>query len=126
MDRIKYYKYNESKYFDVESSTAIRYKINQLTDSGNSISLALVEDIELEAVTQQQLMLEAIDRAITDKDVKQQIKPILEAILTSQPQTLIKSYPQTVIQMTMPKRRYERIGSPLVGERVLIDIRGEK
>jgi hypothetical protein len=85
-----------------------------------------VEDIELEAVTQQQLMLEAIDRAITDKDVKQQIKPILEAILTSQPQTLIKSYPQTVIQMTMPKRRYERIGSPLVGERVLIDIRGEK
>jgi hypothetical protein len=110
----------------VESSTAIRYKINQLTDSGNSISLALVEDIELEAVTQQQLMLEAIDRAITDKDVKQQIKPILEAILTSQPQTIIKSYPQTVIQMTMPKRRYERIGSPLVGERVLIDIRGEK
>ena len=110
----------------MESSTAIRYKINQLTDSGNSISLALVEDIELEAVTQQQLMLEAIDRAITDKDVKQQIKPILEAILTSQPQTLIKSYPQTVIQMTMPKRRYERIGSPRVGERVLIDIRGEK
>ena len=110
----------------MESSTAILYKINQLTDSGNSISLALVEDIELEAVTQQQLMLEAIDRAITDKDVKQQIKPILEAILTSQPQTLIKSYPQTVIQMTMPKRRYERIGSPLVGERVVIDIRGEK
>ncbi|HYZ51152.1 MAG TPA: hypothetical protein VE593_09720 [Nitrososphaeraceae archaeon] len=110
----------------MESSTAIRYKINQLTDSGNNISLALVEDIELEAVTQQQLMLEAIDRAITDKDVKQQIKPILEAILTSQPQTLIKSYPQTVIQMTMPKRRYERIGSPLVGERVLIDIKGEK
>ena len=61
-------------------------------------------------------MLEAIERAVTDKEVKQQIKPILEAILGSQPQTLIKTYSQTVIQITMPKRRYEKIGSPKVGE----------
>ena len=112
--------------FDVESSTAVRYKVTQLTDNGINITLALVEDIELEDISQQQLMLEAIDRAITDKEVKQQIKPILEAILTSQPQTLIKTYPQTVMQMTMPKRRYERIGSPIVGDKVLIDIRAEK
>jgi hypothetical protein len=104
-------------------SEPIRYRINQMTDNGTNISLALSEDIELEAVSQQQMMLEAVDRAVTDKEVKEQIRPILEAILKSQPQTVLKTYSQTVIQITMPKKRYERIGSPRVGEKLLIDIR---
>lgn len=85
--------------------------------------MALSEDIELENVSQQQMMLEAIDRAIADKEVKEQIKPILEAILRSQPQTVIKTYLQTLVQISMPKRRYEKIGNPSVGDRLLIDIR---
>ena len=101
----------------------IRYRINQMTDTGTNVNLALSEDVELEMVSQQQMMLEAVDRAVTDKEVKQQIKPILEAILRSQPQTLVKTYSQTVIQITMPKKRYERIGSPGVGEKLIIDIR---
>jgi hypothetical protein len=68
------------------------------------------------------MILEAIDRAVTDKDVKQQIRPLLEAILKSQPQTLVKTYSQTVIQITMPKKRYEKIGSPRVGDKLLIDL----
>ena len=102
---------------------SIRYRINQMTDTGINVSLALSEDIELEPVSQQQMMLEAVERAVTDKEVKDQIKPILEAILKSQPQTLVKTYSQTVIQITMPKKRYEKIGSPRVGEKLLIDIR---
>jgi hypothetical protein len=101
----------------------IRYRINQMTDTGTNVSLALSEDVELEMVSQQQMMLEAVDRAVTDKEVKQQIKPILEAILRSQPQTLVKTYSQTVIQISMPKKRYERIGRPQVGEKLIIDIR---
>lgn len=101
----------------------IRYRINQMTDTGTNVTLALSEDVELEAVSQQQMMLEAIDRAVTDKEVKDQIKPILEAILRSQPQTLVKSYSQTMIQVTMPKKRYEKMGSPRVGERLIIDIK---
>lgn len=107
-----------------ESTT--RYRINQMTDTGSSVALALSEDVELEPVTQQQMMLEAVDRAIADKEVKEQIKPILEAILRSQPQTMVKTYSQTVIQITMPKRRYERIGSPRVGDKLSIEIRKEK
>src|ERR687885_2055273 len=98
----------------------IRYRINQLTETGASVSLALSEDVELEPVSQQQMILEAVDRAVTDKEVKEQIKPLLEAILRSQPQTVLKTYSQTVIQITMPKKRYERIGSPRVGEKLLI------
>ena len=94
-----------------------------MTDTGINVNLALSEDIELEPVSQQQMMLEAIDRAVTDKEVKEQIRPLLEAILKSQPQTLVKSYSQTIIQITMPKKRYEKMGSPRVGDKLLVDIR---
>ena len=104
-------------------NSLIRYKINQTVDNGANVTLSLSEDVDLESVSQQQLMLEAIDRAITDTEVKMQIKPILEAILGSQPQTVIRSYSQTLIQITMPKRRYELIGSPKVGEQLLVDIK---
>lgn len=105
------------------SDDSTRYRINQMTDTGTNVNLAVSEDVELEAVSQQQMMLEAIDRAVTDKEVKEQIRPLLEAILKSQPQTLVKSYSQTVIQITMPKKRYEKMGSPRVGDRLLIEIR---
>ena len=101
----------------------MRYRINQITDSCVNVALTLSEDVELETVSQQQLMLESIDRVITDKEVKEQVRPILEAILSSQPQTLVKTYAETIVQITMPRRRYEKIGSPRVGEQLLIDIR---
>jgi len=102
---------------------SVRYRINQITDSGINVALTLSEDVELETISQQQLMLESIDRVITDKEVKEQVRPILEAILSSQPQTLVKTYAETIVQITMPRRRYEKIGSPRVGEQLLIDIR---
>lgn len=100
-----------------------KFRVNQMTDTGSSVSLALAEDVELEPVTQQQMMLEAVDRAVTDKEVKEQIKPILEAILRSQPQTMVRTYSQTVIQITMPKKRYEKMGSPRVGDKLSIDFK---
>jgi hypothetical protein len=102
--------------------TQIRYKITQLSDNGVNVTLSLIEDIELESVSQQQLMLEAIDRSISD-EVKNEIKPILEAILRSQPQTVIKSYSKTVIQINMPRKKYENLGSPGVGNNILIEIK---
>src|ERR671938_1291894 len=100
-----------------------RYKINQMTDTGTNVSLSLSEDVELEPVSQQQMMLEAIDRTVTDKEVKEQIRPILEAILSSQPQMVVRTYSQIVIQITMPKNRYHRMGSPRVGDKVEVFIK---
>jgi hypothetical protein len=94
-----------------------------MIDNGVNVTLSLSEDVDLESISQQQMMLEAIDRAITDTEVKGQIKPILEAILGSQPQTVIKTYSQTIIQITMPKRRYEMMGNPKVGDQLLVDIK---
>ena len=104
-------------------TTSTVFKIKQLVDNGSNITLSLSEDVELETVSQQQMILEAVDRTVTDDEVKQQIKPLLEAILRSQPQTVIKTYPKTIIQITMPKRRYEMMGNPQVGETLQIDIK---
>ena len=102
---------------------SVRFKITQMIDTGSNVTLTLSEDVELEAVSQQQRMLEAVDRAIADKEVKEQIKPILEALLRSQPQTVVRSYAQTTIQVSMLKRRYEKMGSPRVGERLMVEIK---
>jgi|SRR5512146_351078 hypothetical protein len=99
-----------------------RFRITQMTDTGTNVTLTLAEDVELESISQQQMMIEAIDRAVMDNEVKEQIKPVLEAILRAQPQTVVRSYSQTMITITMPKRRYEKIGSPRVGETVNIDL----
>jgi hypothetical protein len=104
-------------------TTTTVFEIKQLVDNGSNITLSLSEDVELETVSQQQMILEAVDRTVTDEEVKQQIKPLLEAILRSQPQTVIKTYPKTIIQITMPKRRYEMMGSPQVGETLQVDIK---
>ncbi len=98
------------------------YKIKSLSDNGVAVTLNLVEDVELEPVSQQQLMLEALDRAIPDKEMKGQLKPIMEAMLKSQPQTVIQSYPQTNITITMPRRKYEMYGRPQVGDSLIINI----
>jgi hypothetical protein len=98
------------------------YKIKSLNDNGVAVTLNLIEDIELEPVSQQQMMLEAINRAIPDKEMKEQLQPIMEAMLRAQPQTIIQSYPQTSITITMPKRNYENYGKPQVGESLIINI----
>jgi hypothetical protein len=108
---------------NLTTTTTTTFKIKQLVDNGSNITLSLSEDVELETVSQQQMILEAVDRTVTDEEVKQQIKPLLEAILRSQPQTVIKTYPKTIIQITMPKRRYEMMGNPQVGETLQVDIK---
>ena len=105
------------------SGATSKYVIKQLVDNGSNVTLSLSEDIELEPISQQQMILEAVDRTVTDDDVKQQIKPLLEAILKSQPQTVIKTYPKTIIQITMPKRKYQIMGNPQVGEILQVDIK---
>ena len=102
-----------------------RYKVTQLIDTGMSVTLNLREDVELEKVSQQQLILDSIDNLVSDKDIKQQVKPFLEAILRAQPQTVVNTYPQATIQITMPKRRFQKIGNPQVGDILAIDIKKE-
>ncbi|MCC2649193.1 MAG: hypothetical protein K0R16_1998 [Nitrososphaeraceae archaeon] len=51
----------------------IRYKINQITDTGMNVTLALVEDVELETVSQQQLILDAMIRRLLIKKLNSRL-----------------------------------------------------
>jgi hypothetical protein len=103
-------------------SEIIQYQIQQLIDNGQTVQLTLVEDVQTEPVSQKQLMMDAINKKL-DPELKDQILPFLEAILQAQPTIAIKSYAQTTITITMPKRRYERMGNPQVGQRLEINIK---
>ena len=103
-------------------SEIVQYQIQQLVDNGQTVQLALVEDVQTEPISQKQLMLDAINQKL-DPELKDQIAPFIEAILQSQPTIAIKSYAQTAITITMPKRRYERMGSPAVGQKLEINIK---
>jgi hypothetical protein len=51
-----------------------------LTDTG-TVTLDLEEDADLEAVSKQQMLLEAVNNLMTDAELKEQVKPFLETIL---------------------------------------------
>lgn len=120
-----YVKDKSLRYLGLHMSEVINYQIQQLVDNGQTVQLSLVEDVQTEPISQKQLMLDAINKKL-DPELREQIAPFIEAILQSQPTIAIKSYAQTAITITMPKRRYERMGSPSVGQRLEINIKSLK
>ena len=103
-------------------SEIIGYNIQQIVDNGNAVQMSLVEDVQTEPVSQKQLIMENVSKKL-DQDTKEQVMPLLEAMLQAQPTIKMKSYAQTNISITMPKNRYERLGRPQVGEILKIDIK---
>jgi hypothetical protein len=103
-------------------SEIIAYRIQQINDNGQAVQITLVEDVQTEPLSQKQLIMENVAKKL-DSDTKNQVMPLLEAILQSQPTIKLKSYAQTTVTITMPKNRYERMGRPQVGERLQVDLK---
>ena len=103
-------------------SEIIAYKITQIIDNGNVIQMTLVEDVQTEPISQKQLIMENVSKKL-DNDTKQQVMPLLEAILQAQPTIKLKSYANTSVAITLPKNRYEKMGRPQVGQRLQIDLK---
>ena len=103
-------------------SEIIAYKITQIVDNGNVVQITLVEDVQTEPLSQKQLIMENVSKKL-DTDTKQQVMPLLEAILQAQPTIKLKSYAQTSVAITLPKNRYEKMGRPQVGQRLQIDLK---
>jgi len=102
-------------------SEVVAYKITQIVDNGNVIQMTLVEDVQTEPLSQKQLIMENVSKKL-DTDTKQQVMPLLEAILQAQPTIKLKSYAQTSVAITLPKNRYEKMGRPQVGQKLNIDL----
>ena len=100
----------------------IGYRIQQIVDNGHVVQISLIEDVQTEPLSQKQLIMENVSKKL-DSDTKEQVMPLLEAILQAQPNIKLKSYNQTLISITMPKNRYDKMGRPQVGERLQIDLK---
>lgn len=98
------------------------YRINQIVDNGQVVQMALSEDVHTEPVSQKQMIMESVAKKL-DPETKEQVTPLLEAILQAQPTIKVKSYQNTSITITMPKNRYERMGRPQVGEKLEVNIK---
>ena len=102
-------------------SEITRYRIQQIVDNGQIVQLALAEDVQTEPLSQKQLIMDSVAKKL-DPELREQVQPLLEAILQAQPTIKIKSYEQTTISITMPRTRYERMGRPQVGQILEINI----
>ena len=98
------------------------FKISQIVDNGQMIQLTLIENVSTEPISQKQLIIENVAKKL-DSETKEQVMPLLEAILQAQPTIKVKSYQQTQITMAMPKNRYEHLGRPQVGEILQLDLK---
>ena len=98
------------------------FRIQQIIDNGQVVQLSLVENVHTEPVSQKQMIRESVSKKL-DSETKEQVMPLLDAILQAQPTIKIKSYQQTAINISMPKNRYERLGRPQVGELLSIDLK---
>ena len=103
------------------SEDVVGYRVQQIVDNGQVVQMTLAEDVQTEPVSQKQLIMENVSKKL-DQDTKEQVMPLLEAMLQAQPTIKMKSYAQTNISITMPKNRYERLGRPQGGEIMKIDI----
>jgi hypothetical protein len=102
-------------------SATNEFKISQIVDNGQMIQLTLIENVSTEPISQKQMIIESVAKKL-DAETKEQIMPLLEAILQAQPTIKMKSYQQTQITMAMPKNRYDHLDRPQVGEVLHMDL----
>ena len=98
------------------------FKITQIVDNAQMVQLTLIENVSTEPISQKQMIIENVSKKL-DSETKEQVMPLLEAILQAQPNVNIKTYQQTQIAITMPKSRYSNMGRPQVGDTIEIDIK---
>lgn len=98
------------------------FRVAQIVDNGQVVQLSLVENVQTEPISQKEMIKESVSQKL-DPETKEQVMPLLDAILQAQPTIKINSYQQTSITITMPRTRYQTLGRPQVGEILHIDLK---
>ena len=103
-------------------SATNEFKVTQIVDNGQMIQLTLIENVSTEPISQQQMIIENVSKTL-DAETKEQVMPLLDAILKAQPKVNVKSYQQTQMTMAMPRSRYDNMGRPQVGNIIAVDLK---
>ena len=119
---LQFGKDKSSKIPNKSLSATNEFKITQIVDNGQMIQLTLVENVSTEPISQKQMIIENVSKRL-DAETKEQVMPLLEAILQAQPTVNIKSYQQTQITIAMPKSRYDNMGRPQVGSTIDVNLK---
>ncbi|MEX2060117.1 MAG: hypothetical protein WD966_03515, partial [Nitrosopumilaceae archaeon] len=56
------------------------YRIQQIVDNGQIVQMTLAEDVHTEPISQKQMIMDSVAKKL-DPEIKEQITPLLEAIL---------------------------------------------
>ena len=118
----QFVKDKSSRRSNIVLSATNEFKITQIVDNGQMIQLTLIENVSTEPISQKQMIIENVSKKL-DSETKEQVMPLLEAILTAQPTVNIKTYQQTQITIAMPKSRYDNMGRPQVGNIINVDLK---
>ena len=103
-------------------SATNEFKITQIVDNGQIVQLTLIENVSTEPISQKQMIIENVSKKL-DSETKEQVMPLLEAILQAQPTVNIKTYQQTQITIAMPKSRYDSMGRPQVENMIEVNLK---
>ena len=103
-------------------SATNEFRITQIVDNGQMIQLALIENVSTEPISQQQMIIDNVSKTL-DAETKEQVMPLLDAILQAQPKVNVKSYQQTQMTMAIPRSRYDNMGRPQVGNIIAVDLK---
>jgi hypothetical protein len=103
-------------------SATDEFKITQIIDNGQMVQLTLIENVSTEPISQKQMIIDNVSKKL-DAETKEQVMPLLEAILQAQPTINIKSYQQTQVTIAMPRSRYDNIGRPSIGSIISINLK---
>ena len=118
----QFVKDKSSKISNKTLSATNEFKVTQIVDNGQMIQLTLIENVSTEPISQKQMIIENVSKKL-DSETKEQVMPLLEAILQAQPTVNIKTYQQTQITMAMPKARYDHMGRPQVGNTIELNLK---
>ena len=64
------------------------FMIQQIIDNGKNVQISLVENVNTEPISQKQMIRESVIKNI-DKETKDQVMPLLDAILQAQPKQVL-------------------------------------
>lgn len=103
-------------------SQTLEFVVRSITDNGSIIMLTLQQEIKTEPVDQAEILKQRIDSIKElDDDTKEVMKKIIPALIPFQ-QLQHVTYSPIQMNITITRNVYERIGSPKVGDTMLVTI----
>ncbi len=99
----------------------LEFVVRSITDNGSLVMLTLQQEIKTEPIDQAEILRQRIDSIKElDDDTKEVMKKIIPALIPFQPQQV--TYSPIQMSITVTKNVYDRIGSPRVGDTLLVTI----